>query len=54
MDGEYDTRRNIRPQHLQISRVFKMADASIPGHVGLGLTRLLLGLPVVIMMDCSP
>lgn len=37
------------PQHLQISRIFKMADLfSIPGHVGLGLNQAFFwGLPVV-------
>ncbi len=37
------------PQHLQISRLFKMADVfSIPGHVGLGLNQAFFwGLPVV-------
>jgi glycosyltransferase involved in cell wall biosynthesis len=37
------------PQHLQISKIFKMADLfSIPGHVGLGLNQAFVwGLPVV-------
>ena len=37
------------PQHLQISRIFKMADVfSLPGHVGLGLVQAFYwGLPVV-------
>ena len=36
-------------QHLQISKIFKMADIfSIPGHVGLGLNQAFYwGLPVI-------
>ena len=37
------------PQHIQISRIFKMADVfCIPGHVGLGLNQAFYwGLPVI-------
>jgi glycosyltransferase involved in cell wall biosynthesis len=37
------------PEHLQISRIFKMADfCSIPGHVGLGINQAFYwGLPMV-------
>lgn len=54
--GEVNGNGNIRylgevydPLHIQISRIFKMADLfSIPGHVGLGLNQAFYwGLPVV-------
>lgn len=44
------------PQHLQISRIFKMADVfSLPGHVGLGLNQAFYwGLPVVTEEGSQP
>lgn len=44
------------PQHIQISRIFKMADVfSLPGHVGLGLNQAFYwGLPVVTEEGSQP
>jgi glycosyltransferase involved in cell wall biosynthesis len=44
------------PQHIQISKLFKMADLfSIPGHIGLGLNQAFYwGLPVVTEEGLQP